>query len=171
MDIEHHKEQDLPDGCVSACCRIALSYLEQVDLEEVSLHTNLATGRRVSLSTAAKYFGWYFASWDLTDPDTFAYLWSLLQKGQWLIVTVGGPMLAMLNQQENRDHSQHGQLAVPDNHHMPPYHAIVLVAVEQNRVLYLDPWFPKHGQPYSMHREEFARLASGEVCIPQTKGI
>lgn len=47
-----------------------------------------------------------------------------------------------------------------------PHHAIVLVESVQGALRYLDPWFPVHGQPFSMSRADFAAMWTGQVLIP-----
>jgi hypothetical protein len=48
-----------------------------------------------------------------------------------------------------------------------PHHAIVLVESLPGGYRYLDPWYPREGQPLFLSRSDFALVWTGQAVIPQ----
>ena len=167
MGVNHHKQQETPHTCVLACCRMLLSRRGEDDFDERELFEELtAQTHKLDLAGAAAHLGWHALPLDFEDPNNLGFIQHLLNdRGLWLVVTVGGPRLATLNQRDVR-RSRHGQLATPGDN-MPPHHAIVLTATSPAGLSYFDPWFPQTGQPFSMTVEEFVYMWTGDVCMSE----
>lgn len=95
------------------------------------------------------------------DPDHGDNLTRIrfdIESRSWwhIVILCPGPLLEMQRRQVPPPISRHGELVSP-----LPHHAVVLVEVERDRFLYLDPWFPRAYQPQSISVSEFARVWTG----------
>ena len=137
-----------------------------------------------SLPTAALTYGWarQFFEWD--RPEDREVLLGYLALGVWLIVDVYPGQLTMCSERLSPEPvSRHGPLMprAPEDTmreedlsaRVPqlPHHAIVIVGSDEDAVHYLDPWFPRDRQPFSLSHEDFFRMWTGQVVIPATPGL
>jgi transcriptional regulator with XRE-family HTH domain len=112
------------------------------------------------------------------DADEREALFARLVLGMWLIVDVYSGFLTMHAERlPGSPASRHGPLmrrSPADLAHREdlgqrwphPRHAIVLVEEVTGGFRYLDPWFPKKGQPFFVGRAAFAEMWTGRVVIP-----
>lgn len=176
----HHQEQTASDSCVAACMCMVERWLGRKTSEE-DARARLRELPRESLGTAALVTGWKskFMNWD--SPLEREILLGHLARGLWLIVDVYPGHLTMLAERLVPEPvSRHGALMrrSPEDTHrrenlalrVPqcPHHAVVLVESVAGVVRYLDPWFPVRGQPFSMSKEDFFTMWTGQVIIPET---
>jgi hypothetical protein len=174
-----HHEQQTADSCVAACvCMVNRSWGKAVS--EAAVRVQLRALYVESLKTAADAFGWRFKFVDWDKADEREALFVRLTLGTWLIVDVFPGFLTMFAERlEGPPVSRHGPLMqrspedvertedlrarIPQT----PHHAIVLVEEGPGGFRYLDPWFPKKGQPFFVGRAEFAAMWTGQVVIPE----
>jgi hypothetical protein len=174
-----HHEQKAPDSCVAACvCMVKRRLGESV--REAEIREEMQRLEVEGLKTAAMVLGWKacFVDWDKVDEREA--LFAHLSFGTWLIVDVYPGFLTMYAERlpgplvsrygpllprspEDVERTEDLRRRVPQT----PHHAIVLVEEVIGGFRYLDPWFPRKGQPYFMARADFAEMWTGQVVIPK----
>jgi hypothetical protein len=107
--------------------------------------------------------------WDPADPRSLERLRAAL-RDRWLIVTLfPGPLTHFTMQRRPVPVSRHGRLLPYEHPRNAPGlpHAVVLVeGMEPDGVLYLDPYYPSNGQPFSLTDDELVEAWTGLVVIP-----
>lgn len=161
MPRRHHHVQELPHTCLPAALRIAHLRLG-IDRPEAGFRE--ALGPTPWDLHSASAFG-VFHRLDFTRPEALERLLGVVDRGWCLVEVLGGPAAAHANALS----SPHGALAVaPRGRRLKdvalPHHVIVLVDVEDDALVYLDPWFDAEGQPLRVGLEPFvARWWTGAV--------
>ncbi|MDI3288872.1 hypothetical protein [Polyangium sp. 15x6] len=174
-----HQEQTDAYGCVAACVCILRRWLgDDPDLDALRRHLEALSVP--ALPTAAIATGWKHRFLDWDEPEERLLLDAYLEQGLWLIVDVWpGPMTMhnerhppavvsrfghlMRRAREDIDRREDLSRRIPQR----PHHAIVLVESFPGGYRYLDPWYPREGQPFTIQRSEFALVWTGQVVIPQ----
>ncbi|MRG93487.1 hypothetical protein [Polyangium spumosum] len=172
-----HQEQAVADGCVVACVCILQRWLG-VDPDEGAIRRDLEPA--AGLRLAARITDWKFRYLDWDKSEERMLLDAYLGQGTWLMVDVyPGPMTMHHERHPPAAKSRFGALMrrSPEDIHkredlsrripQHPHHAIVLVESFTGGYRYLDPWYPREGQPLSISRPDFARIWTGQVVIPQ----
>lgn len=170
-----HQEQTVADGCVAACVCILQRWLGAAP-DEDAIRRELEALAVPGLGTAAIVGGWKcrFLDWDKQEDRVL--LDAYLEQGVWLIVDVlPGPMTMHNERHPPGVVSRFGHLMCRSHKNenlslrfpQLPHHAIVLVESFHGGYRYLDPWYPRDGQPLTIPRSDFARIWTGQVVIPQ----
>jgi hypothetical protein len=169
-----HHEQQSPASCVAACACTVKRWLGE-PAREADIRAEMRELGVEGLWTLALVLGWRAAFVDWDEADEREALFARLALGTWLIVDVypgfmtmhaerlagppvsrHGPLMPRLTQDEDL------RRRVPQ----VPHHAIVLVEEVTGGFRYLDPWFPKKGQPFFVGRADFAMMWTGLVVKP-----
>lgn len=177
--LDCHHEQEAPDSCVAACVCMVKKWRGDVAKEAV-IRERLQALSVEGLKTAAMEFGWKFQWVDWDEVEEREACLGNLSRGVWIIVDVYPGHLTMHSEQLTPPPvSRHGPLmrrSAEDldckedlSARLPqyPHHAIVLVEEVVGGFRYLDPWFPRKGQPFFMSRADLGRMWAGLAVIPE----
>jgi hypothetical protein len=174
-----HHEQQTSDSCVAACVCIVERHLGEA-AREAEIRAEMRALGVEGLKTAAIVLDWRAAFVDWDRADEREALFALLALGTWLIVDVYPGFLTMHAERlPGPPTSRYGPLMSRSSEDVEgkedlrqrtpqvPHHAIVLVEEVPGGFRYLDPWFPKKGQPFFVSRADFAAMWTGQVVIPR----
>lgn len=161
----HHREQERPWSCVAACVRIIKAWRGE-EVEEKSL---LAAWSGFEMAIGNLKEVGKRDDRDPLDPLEVERLREELRHSWLVVILSAGPLTHFIQQQEPPPVSKHGRILpyeyVRDSHELR--HAVVLVeAVEPETILYLDPYYPKHRQPFALTNDELVEAWTGIVFIP-----
>ncbi|MDI1434262.1 hypothetical protein [Polyangium sorediatum] len=172
-----HQEQADASGCVAACICILQRWLGE-DPDEDALRRDLEHAAGLRLAAGVADWEFRYLDWDKSEDRML--LDAYLGRGVWLMVDVyPGPMTMHHERHPPAAESRFGPLMrrSPEDIHkredlsrripQHPHHAIVLVECLPEGYRYLDPWYPRDGQPFTIQRRDFALAWTGQVVIPQ----
>lgn len=158
-----HVTQEHPNWCVPACvCIVQRARGAPASQESVAKELGAGSRRGFELEAAARVVGGTYLA---CDPSAASYLQTFrvyLSCRKLIIVQVFASEIdALCVERDPTPESPHGRLCVS------PYgqlHAIVLVAHEGRRFHYLDPFFERENQPFTLAVNDFVEAFQG-ACV------
>ena len=129
---------------MAACIRTVLAMRGEPVPEEPAVLVALGAPRYGSFDRAQAFGGYLRLRIDVDVDVLLGYA-----ERVFACIIVGRP--AYENGESNRLVSPHGEM--PRGHH----HAIVVTALDGEHFTYLDPWFPRAGQPLRVPVVDFVR--------------
>lgn len=164
---DFHQEQEHPWSCVAACVCIIRAWMGPDPAPEEGALLSRWSNPKTAIGHSVEVGELHV--WDPTDPRSLERLRAALHD-RWLLVTLfPGPLTYFTMRRSPAPVSRHGRLLPYENPRNAPGlpHAVVLVeAVEPEGVLYLDPYYPSNGQPFSLTDDELLEAWTGHVVIP-----
>lgn len=170
----YHCEQAWTNTCLAACVAMVVARRTGLELAEIPqlaarLCESLGTGRGGALPEVAAVE--VDSEVIHADPDAPANLLRLardLASGDWWLIAMmhPGPLALHHERQRPQPWSRHGVLPQPP----APSHAVVLVHVADDRLLYLDPWFTAQFQPQIMSWADFGAAWTGRYIPVYLQG-
>ena len=107
--------------------------------------------------------------WDPTDLRSLDRLRARLHDRWLVVILTPGPLTYFALQRSPVPVSRHGPLLRFQNPRYAlckPHAAVLVEASESDRFLYLDPYCPVDGQPFSLTEDELIEAWTGHVMIP-----
>lgn len=154
----HHIEQGSEHSCVAAC--VGMILLARGESYDEAALMAFATDAGLSMALAARALQVDFRPF-LPIEALLAALERCRDGAHVLIIKVSGPRyVRCCGDRPGGAPSRFGALADPGDFG-GPMHALLLVGVDDEAVRYLDPYFPRDGQPLTMSRDHLVTMYAG----------
>jgi hypothetical protein len=141
-----------------------LAWLGRPTEEEALCASWTGSRRGYSLGDAATELGGACMTLDAELPASYAWLRARLDEPCWIIAQMFAAPLARITTAIARPPvpSRFGSLT---NAALGSLHAVVLGGAEPRGFSYLDPYYPRDGQPRVLSNEQFAEAWQGAVVL------
>lgn len=163
--VDFHREQELPDSCIAACITMVRAWQGPPPTPN---EAEVRVGMNPHTDVAGLAGAGRSAFWEPDDPRSYERVVFELNRGCWLVTVVfSGPLTHFALRRRPELTSRHGGMfrfpPTPSTPGVP--HAVVLVAADAGSVEYLDPYYPRDGQPLQLSIDEFAECWTGRLAI------